>query len=1032
MIEKNVNEIIRDLRAVKDEKALINSLLAAYDERSKDNETLLLLTLLLEASSCSLRGFFSEAVCASTMMTDKEKKRLVSEFPRKSMKRLRTIKDDSDFLKYYFPKSSKYISETSSTNATMFIIAKAISIMISKASDSLTPGLVSRLYICSAKLLKAECQDAELKYITSLLDIYDIGKLGVDKRNLQEYEYELMTEPLNDEPESFADDLDEALDDTTILTEEGAISAARENTQDEASIMNILIGSVRRKAGEDVILFEEDAIIQKTINSLHVSAGIVLRINGTVVVKNAAGAHMVNGTIYSGEQGNMRLIVHTPTNMIVAALSEDEYTVFQRGTSSILGLLAAFYDYLKAFPKREQREELRKSLTETPDDSKYDCTPITGFTRNQFKSVFAFKATKYAPDTQRAIRHLLHEEKMDKKTERKLDYLLNISPTNQGRKIITEEELRSCFSSIYGYDEVKEMLIDTFLTFQNEKTRGFSVLVVGPSGTGKSLLGHVLAEAGGLSCTEISVPSLNSPLELTGTDSTYSDSAPGKLAESCRELLTSEQVFLFKQLDCTKITKEGNIIDGLYTLLDDSERSINDSFLEGKIQCPNSVIYATANSTDNIPPGMLSMFDLVLRCKAYSLEDKMKIGAGYIIPKLQKALNANISFTSAALRHIIINYCSDSGCHDLEHNLKIVMRRVLRCKGQKKYSISKKDVMAILKPLIDEKRPGIRLNQNIDDYTEQTANLIRDLIYKEENLYGVQAQEKLLIKEKIEYALSTRILPAPVEVNTRTIREELSKTHYGMTHLINELTGYLALGNRSRQISCKVVLTGAPGTGKTTIIQSLADVLDYKLVKVSLSSTSSVSELRGTSIEPGKILRCLKATQDDRKGLIILLDEIDKSEYRSLQFLIELLDDNGFVSPYLDGIKIHLNNCLFFSTANEYATVPTPIQSRFQMVAIPGYDRQGKERVLNDYIIPKLQKEFGIKILLDEKAQQLLLDNNSEDGLRSLNREVIKLIGMKIDQLDSSSKALRIRIGAEDVKTLLLGANNTSVRKCGF
>ena len=251
------------------------------------------------------------------------------------------------------------------------------------------------------------------------------------------------------------------------------------------------------------------------------------------------------------------------------------------------------------------------------------------------------------------------------------------------------------------------------------------------------------------------------------------------------------------------------------------------------------------------------------------------------------------------------------------------------------------------------------------------------------------------------------------EIDLEEARRILDEEHYGLKKTKDRIIQQIAvMALNKRQSGSILLFVGAPGTGKTSIGQSIARALKRKYVRISLGGVRDEAEIRGhrrtyIGAMPGRIMDGIK-----RSGVsnpVVVLDEVDKlvRDYAGdpSSALLEVLDpeqNSTFTDHYMN-VPYDLSDVLFVCTANTTDTIPDPLLNRMEEISFPGYSPLEKLQIARRHLLPKAMEKAGITEdylrVTDEALQALIADYTMEAGVRGLK-----------NRLDTLCRAAAVRI----------------------
>jgi ATP-dependent Lon protease len=306
---------------------------------------------------------------------------------------------------------------------------------------------------------------------------------------------------------------------------------------------------------------------------------------------------------------------------------------------------------------------------------------------------------------------------------------------------------------------------------------------------------------------------------------------------------------------------------------------------------------------------------------------------------------------------------------------------------------------------------------------------------------GEQSGEASMIRTYLDWLIA---LPwnkrSEERLDPVAAREVLDADHAGLEDVKDRVTEYLAVRKLRQERGIEadprsgaiLTLIGPPGTGKTSIGESIARATGREFVRMSLGGVRDEAEIRGhrrtyIGALPGRLVRALRDAGTINP--VILLDEVDKvgADWRGdpSSALLEVLDpaqNHSFRDHYLD-VELDLSQVLFLATANQADTIPGPLLDRMEVISFDGYTSEEKLAIAQGYLWPRQRDRNGLLEgeveISDELLRTIIAEYTREAGVRSLERELGKLLRKTATSIASAKVQAPVAIDIEGVRDAL-------------
>lgn len=327
-------------------------------------------------------------------------------------------------------------------------------------------------------------------------------------------------------------------------------------------------------------------------------------------------------------------------------------------------------------------------------------------------------------------------------------------------------------------------------------------------------------------------------------------------------------------------------------------------------------------------------------------------------------------------------------------------------KGQREYYLRQQ-----LKAIREELGEGDESKVELDEFRAkiEKKNLPEDA--KKEALRELDRLSRMH-PSSAEYTVSSTYLDwmtslpwqesTPNNKDIKKAKKVLDDDHFGLAKPKKRIIEYLAIRKLKEDMKGPILcLVGPPGTGKTSLGNSVARALGRKFIRMSLGGVHDEAEIRGhrrtyVGALPGRIIQGIRRAESNNP--VFMLDEIDKlgSDFRGdpSSALLEVLDPEqnfSFADHYLD-VPFDLSHVIFITTANMLDTIPPALRDRLEIIELRGYTQEEKIEIAKRYLIPRQIAANGLtpkQIRFSKAAISLIISGYTrEAGVRNLEREI--------------------------------------------
>ncbi len=270
-----------------------------------------------------------------------------------------------------------------------------------------------------------------------------------------------------------------------------------------------------------------------------------------------------------------------------------------------------------------------------------------------------------------------------------------------------------------------------------------------------------------------------------------------------------------------------------------------------------------------------------------------------------------------------------------------------------------------------------------------------------------------------------------IGIDLDAVRKRLDADHYGLDEPKERILEFLAVRKLTAGAHAPILcFVGPPGTGKTSLAQSIAEATGRPLARIAVGGVRDESTIRGhrrtyVGAMPGRLIQAIRRAGCNNPVMVI--DEVDKlgsgPQGDPSAALLEVLDreqNHAFTDHYLD-VAFDLSRVLFITTANDLFEIPAPLQDRMEVIHLSTYVEEEKIEIAKRHLVPRASERTGLphRVRFDVAALRLLVRlYTAEAGVRSLARK-LEAVCRKLALRVATGQTAPKRVTASLVEELL-------------
>ncbi len=239
----------------------------------------------------------------------------------------------------------------------------------------------------------------------------------------------------------------------------------------------------------------------------------------------------------------------------------------------------------------------------------------------------------------------------------------------------------------------------------------------------------------------------------------------------------------------------------------------------------------------------------------------------------------------------------------------------------------------------------------------------------------------------------------------KSIYAKLDENLFGLGEVKDSIVSYICqrINNPEVGNTKYLCLCGPAGVGKTSIVHAISEALQIPYSYLSLANVDVPSTLIGHDYTyEGSTHGCIAdaVIKNGCSNGIILFDELDKCKekiHNTLLGIFDPLQNCKFRDAFFGNFHLDLSQNMMIICLNDLEKINPILRDRLHIIHIPGYNADEKRTIVKKYILPKLETQYKINLIIEPEVIDYIINNTSQHkGIRQLIMYLTKVYELAV------------------------------------